>query len=57
MIDLDLQKDSHRRLQEIEADIALAKQQGKMVLVRQLQKELQEEQKILALIERVEVAA
>jgi len=57
MIDLELQRDSHRRLSEIEADIELAKQQGKMVIARQLTKELQEEQKVLAMIERVEVAA
>jgi hypothetical protein len=57
MIDLELQRDSHRRLSEIKQDIEKAKQQGKAAIVRQLTKELQEEQKILKLIERVEVAA
>lgn len=57
MIDLDLQRDSHRRLSEIQEDLEEAKQQGKAVIVRQLAKELQEEQKVLKLIERVEVAA
>lgn len=56
MIDLDLQRDSYRRLSEIEADIELAKEQGKAALQRQLHKELDEERKVLKLIERVKVA-
>ncbi len=57
MIDLELQRDSHRRLAEIKQDIEKAKLQGKAVIVRQLTKALQEEQKVLKLIMRVEVAA
>jgi uncharacterized membrane protein (DUF106 family) len=56
MIDLALQQDSQRRLREIKDDLRKAKANNNLKEVRELNKELQEEQKILTLIERVHVA-
>lgn len=52
MIDIKLQQDSKRRLREIKQDIKEAKTDK---VARQLKKELQKEQEMLKLIERVEV--
>ncbi len=55
MIDVRLQQDSERRLNEIKQDINDARAHNKSKVVRLLTKGLEEEQKILQLIERVEV--